>query len=126
MVDDNADGRFILEHRLRKAIDGCAVVACASAAEALCLLQSVRIDAIITDHRLGLESGAELTGQARDRGLNCPIVMVTSSDDPQVQADAYAAGATKVFLGGRGDFAEFLQRLLSRATPAAEEQAPGR
>jgi CheY-like chemotaxis protein len=116
VVDDNAEGRFLLEHQLRKAIDPCSVVSCASAGEALGMLQSVCIDAIVTDNGLGLDSGIELISQARDQGITCPILMVTGSDDPKVQSDAYSAGVTKVFLGGRGDFAEFLQRLLSRAT----------
>jgi two-component system, NtrC family, response regulator HydG len=116
VVDDNPEGRFLLEHQLRKALNPCAVVACASASEALIMLQTTRIDAVITDNGLGLDSGIELIGQARSRGITCPIVMVTGSDNPQVQRDAYCAGVTKVFLGGRGDFAEFLKRLLSRTT----------
>ena len=117
VVDDDTDGRFLLEHGLRKAIRDCAVVACTSADEALCLLKGTRIDALITDHRLGLGSGAEFISQARRRGVMCPILMVTRSDDPRVQSEAYAAGATEVFMGGRGDFADVLQRLLTRAAP---------
>jgi CheY-like chemotaxis protein len=117
VVDDNAEGRFLLEHQLRKAIEPCSVVACASAGEALGMLQTVQIDAIVTDNGLGLDSGVELISEARGRGITCPILMVTGSDDPQVQSDAYSAGVTKVFMGGRGDFADFLQRLLSRAIP---------
>lgn len=117
VVDDNPEGRFLLEHQLRKALTPCSIVACASASEALGVLQTSRIDAVITDNGLGLDcSGVELISQARSQGITCPIVMVTGSDNPKVQSDAYSAGVTKVFMGGRGDFGGFLQRLLSRST----------
>jgi CheY-like chemotaxis protein len=112
VVDDDADGRFLLEHRLRKTFKDCAVIACTSPSEALGMLRAGSFDAIVTDHQFGGESGSELISQARRRGVACPIVMVTSGDDPNVQRAAYTAGATKVFMGGRGNFPEFLGQLL--------------
>jgi CheY-like chemotaxis protein len=125
IVDDDEDGRLLVEHRLRKVLTDCAVVACGSLEEALRLLARAKVDAIITDNHLGLESGADLIRQARGGGITCPIVMVTGSDDPQVQRNAYAAGATKVFAGGQGDSAEFLQRVLGPATPPQSNEDPG-
>jgi CheY-like chemotaxis protein len=116
VVDDDADGRLLIEHRLRKAFEDCAVVACTGPSEALSLLRGRAFDAIITDNQFAGESGSELISQARRRGVSCPILMVTASDNPQVQRDAYAAGATKIFMGGRGDFTEFLRPLLIPAT----------
>jgi hypothetical protein len=59
VVDDDSDSRAVVEHRLRKMFKDCAVVACGSASEALCLFKYGSIDAIITDHHLGVESGCE-------------------------------------------------------------------
>ena len=112
VVDDDVDGRFLVEHHLRRSLKDCAVVACPSANDALLLLEARPVDAIVTDHHLGKSSGADFIRQARHRGIMCPIVMVTGSDDPQVEREAYEAGATKVFLGRRGDFADFLLRLF--------------
>lgn len=113
VVDDNPDGRFLLEHRLRKMFKDCSVIACTGASEALGLLPAGCFDAIVTDHVLGRETGSEMIAQARRRGVTCPILMVTSSDDPEVERAAYAAGATKIFMAGRGDFREYLRHLLN-------------
>lgn len=123
VVDDDSAGRFLLEHRLRKTFKDCAVIACTCPSEALAMLRAGCFDAIITDHQFGGETGSELISQARRRGVACPILMVTSSDDPKVQHAAYAAGATKIFMGGRGDFSEFLRHLLEYA---AETNTPER
>lgn len=112
VVDDDADGRFLFEHRLRKTFRDCAVFACASASEALPLLKTSRVDAVVTDHELGGQTGCDFISQIRRRGVTCPVLMVTGSDDPQIERDAYKAGATKVFKAGRGDFADFLRLLI--------------
>lgn len=85
----------------------------ASAAEALALVKTKQIDAIVTDHLLGDQTGCEFIGYVRRRGIICPIVMVTGASDPKVEQEAYRAGATKVFPNGRGDFAGFVGRLLN-------------
>ncbi len=113
VVDDDPNGRFLVEHRLRKTFAECAVVACTSPSEALGMLRAGCFDAIITDNQFGWESGSEFISQARRRGLACPILMVTSSEDPKIERAAYSAGATKTFMGGRGDFTEFLRQLLT-------------
>jgi CheY-like chemotaxis protein len=114
VVDDDPDGRFLLDHRLRRTFKDCAVIACTSPTEALGMLRAGCVDAIVTDHQFGGESSCDLITQARRRGVACPILVVTASDDPKVQSAAYAAGATKVFMGGRGDFPEFLRQVINR------------
>jgi CheY-like chemotaxis protein len=112
IVDDDPDNRFLLAHGVQKSLE-CAVVACSSAAEALALVKTKQIDAIVTDHHLGDQTGSEFIGQLRRRGVTCPMVMVTGSSDPKVEQEAYRAGATKVFPSGRGDYAGFVGRVLN-------------
>jgi CheY-like chemotaxis protein len=113
IVDDDADNRFLLTHAIKKSVKECSVVGCACSAEAIVLIKTRRIDAIVTDHHLGDLTGADFIDLVRRRGIVCPIVMVTSSSDPRVERDAYQAGATKVFMGGQGDFASFLRRAVT-------------
>lgn len=119
IVDDDADNRFLLTHAITKSVKECSVVACGSAAEALALVKTRRIDAIVTDHHLGEHAAADFIGQVRRRGVACPIVMVTSSSDPRIEREAYQAGATKVFMGGRGDFGSFLRRAVAEPAPVS-------
>jgi CheY-like chemotaxis protein len=112
-VDDDEDGRFLMEWSLKGALKDCSVVVCSSADEAVQRLESMQPDAIVTDHQLGRQSGCEFIGYLRRRGLTCPVVMVTCSDDPDVARDAYAAGASKVFRAGNDDFAVFLKNQLA-------------
>jgi CheY-like chemotaxis protein len=121
IVDDDADGRFLLERRLNRTFKECTIITCSSADEALPFLKRSQIDAIVTDHQLGAQSGCDFISQARRRGIMCPILMVTGSDDPQIERDAYQAGATKVFKGGRGDFADFLRTLLVSPVSASRD-----
>lgn len=116
IVDDDPDNRFLLAHGLKKLFKDCAVVSCSSAAEAMALVKTKQIDAIITDHHLGDQTGCEFISQVRRRGVSCPMVMVTGSSDPKVEHDAYLAGATKVFPAGRGDYAGFVARVLNDQT----------
>lgn len=114
LVDDDVDGRFLAERSLKKVLGGCSVVLCSSADDAVRQLESTHPDAIVTDHQLGRQSGCEFIEYVRGKGLACPIIMVTCSDDPEVARKAYRSGATKVFRAGGNEFAEFLKTQLAR------------
>lgn len=120
IVDDDTDGRFFAERSLKKILGDCTLLQCASADAALALLEGTRVDAVVTDNKLGRKSGCEFIGQARQNGLTCPLIMVTCNDDPNVARDAYRAGATKVFRTGGDEFAEFLKERLEASRPADE------
>ncbi len=112
IVDDDRDGTFFTERMLRKHLGPCFLLTAAGVDAALPLLRKARIDAIVTDHHLGPRTGCDFVAEARYLGIACPILLVTASDNPHVAAEAYGAGATKVFPAGREDFALFLQQLL--------------
>lgn len=119
LLDDDPDGRFFTERSLRKVFAGCTVLVCVSADDATQKLEGARIDAIVTDHQLGHESGCDFIAHVRRKGMTCPIVMVTCSADPGVAQNAYRAGATKVFSAGNDDFAEFLKAQLAQSARPA-------
>jgi DNA-binding NtrC family response regulator len=126
IVNEDADGRFLLERQLKRTFDHCTLIACASGNEALALVRSAHIDALVTAERAADQSGVELIAHARRRAVVCPILLVTLSDDVDVERAAYHAGATKVFRSGRGDFANFLRLLLSpRMMVEADEKSVG-
>ena len=102
-----------MERSLRKAFHDCTLVVCGSADEAIKKLEGAPVDAIVTDHQLGVQSGCDFIAHVRQRGTACPIIMVTCSADPTVAQNAYRAGATKVFPTGGHDFAAFLKTQLN-------------
>ena len=84
------------------------------------------VDAILADHHLGGDSGVSFVAKLQDERVDCPILMVTGSSDPQVRARAYAVGVTRVFYRSDLDFAQYLQGLLAQAGNWASggERAP--
>jgi CheY-like chemotaxis protein len=118
LVDDDPDGRFFAERSLKLNFPDCSLSVCVSVDEAIRRLETVRPDAIVTDHQLGRHSGCDFIAHVRQRGMTCPVVMVTCSDDPGVAKAAMHAGATKVFRAGDDEFAEFLKEQLE---PPAKE-----
>ena len=56
--------------------------------------------------------GAAFIRDFRQRGANCPIVMVTANSDPNVHRRAYAAGAAHVFANGDYAFATYFRQAL--------------
>lgn len=119
VVDDEPDGRFFAERSLKKIFSDCSLVVCSSADEAAAKLEGTRPDAIVTDNQLGRQSGCDFIGHVRGKGITCPVVMVTCSDNPEVVSEAYRAGATKVFRAGGDEFATFLKAQLSAPPSAA-------
>lgn len=122
LVDDNADNRFLAEHSLRKSFGDCSIIVCGSADEAIQKLATSTVDAIVTDHQLGRQSGCEFIAHVRRQGLTCPILLVTCSSDPEVAQAAYRAGATKVFGGSQVNFADFLKNYLATSGETMSSQ----
>lgn len=92
VVDDEPDLREILGMMLepiaaqvRVAPDG---------REALRLLESERIDAVLSDINMPGMSGLELLAQARAGGFSTPFVMLTAFGDRENMREALRLGAT--------------------------------
>jgi len=123
VLDDEVGPRILNRRALQKTFPGCTVAECANMEDALrkCLGQPV--DAILADHHLGGGEGVTFVSQLRDQRVDCPILMVTGSSDPQVRVRAYAAGVTRVFFPGDLDFAHYLHGLLTKATDGSAPQS---
>jgi CheY-like chemotaxis protein len=113
VVDDHEDNRYLTHRLLLKAFPGSRVVEAATTVDALAAAQWGRFDGILTDHHLGARDGAAFLQELRTLGVNCPVVMVTSSSDPQVHDRAYKAGAARVFAGADLDFVSYFRSLFT-------------
>lgn len=77
--------------------------------QALALLCSGRFQVATIDHQLGSNTGLELIELARERGVEIPLVLLTGSDDPNIEREAVEGGASD-FLAK----SEATARLLAR------------
>ncbi len=66
--------------------------------EGLSALRENRHDACLLDYRLGLHTGLELLREANTQGIQTPIIILTGSDDPQVDLEATELGAADFLL----------------------------
>lgn len=93
VIDENADGRFLLSKALLRAFPSAAVVECRSADTALRLLQTESVAAVLS-HRTLEYDGAGLVRELRKVDAAVPIVMVSGFDREKI---ALEAGATRFF-----------------------------
>ncbi|MDO8542142.1 MAG: response regulator [Opitutaceae bacterium] len=121
VLDDDPDIRFLNRHALERAFAGCEVIECETASDALQRCSITKPDAVVTDHQLRGDNGAAFIADLRRQGHTCPIVMVTASSDPAVRAQAYAAGATRVFVPGSLDFPAYLREVLTEDAEDLED-----
>lgn len=111
VVDDLLVNRVILERQLETY--GLDVTLCRTAAEALRVLDDgATFDIVLTDHKMPALDGLELSRRLHDRGIQTPILLLTS--DP----DALQAAQQKFGVAGclekpvlRSDLFHTLQRL---------------
>jgi two-component system, OmpR family, response regulator ChvI len=79
-------------------------------------------DVIVLDWRLPTVSGIDLLGQLRQRGVNLPVVFLTSHADPAYEKLAFERGALDFVDKTRG--VEILARRLRLAIKSAKSGAP--
>jgi len=93
-VDDAATIRKMVSFTLKAA--GHDVLEAQDGAIALSLLQSRRVDLVITDVHMPNMNGLELTRQLRALPSfgRTPIILLTTESDPGKKAEGRAAGAT--------------------------------
>lgn len=112
VLDDDAQMSLLNRRQLERTFPGCKVDECGSADQAIAACTDASVDAVIADHHLYGADGIDVVSRLRERQLHCPIFLVTGSSDPQVASRAYAAGVTRVFTPGDGDFAPLVRQTL--------------
>lgn len=91
VIDENADGRFLISKTLLRAFPHAAVIECESADTAFCVLRSELLTAIIA-HRTIEYDGAGLVRELRKMNATVPIIMTSGIDRETI---ALQAGATR-------------------------------
>jgi len=118
VLDDEPGPRILNRRALQKTFPGCMVIECSNIEDALTRCVGQPVDAVLADHHLGGGEGVNFVGRLREERVDCPILMVTGSSDPQVRVRAYAAGVTRVFFPGDLEFAQYLHGLLVKPEQA--------
>lgn len=64
-----------------------------SGVEALRFIEKYHFDFVILDNRLPGLSGLEVLSRMKQRGISLPVIMISASNDPDLEEDACKAGA---------------------------------
>lgn len=78
VVEDNKNLRMLMSDRLE--MEGYKIFKCENGEKALEVLESNKIDLMITDIMMPTMDGYELIGLLRKSGYNMPVLMVTAKD----------------------------------------------
>jgi len=91
VVDDEENLRFSFRRLL--ANDGYEVSMAGSYSEALERLAETSFDVVFADILLGSKTGIDLLRAINERGLNCPVIMITGAPDIETASEAVRLGA---------------------------------
>lgn len=120
VVEDDKHTRQLLETIFQKA--GYEVYAACDGAQALEMMDLVKVDMLVVDVMMPMMDGYELTRQLRAADLTMPILMLTAKQLPQDKREGFLAG-TDDYLTKPFDDEELLLRvraLLRRAKVSVE------
>ncbi len=96
IVDDDAALRTVLRAMLKQ--EGFHPVSATNGREALRVLESRAVDAVVTDVRMPLMDGMQLLDEARSLAPSLPIVVLTGHGDVPLAVEAVKRGATDFVL----------------------------
>ena len=126
IVEDDAGFRDVLTLGLKA--EGIETFAVGSLAEAKNALTSRRFAAVVSDMRLGAESGLDLLMWMTGRGLNTPSVIMTAFATTETTVKALSLGAVDFLTKARNDIKELVkvvQGILAKSVPSAAAEAGG-
>jgi len=98
LVDDHGLFRESLSRLLQAEPDFRIAGTCASATEALAILDQEQIDVVLLDYDLGEEQGATVLESSRERGFGGRVLMVTAGMSDAGTLRALESGAAGIFL----------------------------
>ena len=121
VIDDVMVNRVILERQLQTY--GLSVTLCRSGAEALHAIDGGgKFDIILTDHQMPDMDGVKLSERLRERGVEAPILLLSSDIDALGTADGLSGVLQKPIL--RSDLFRTLQDLSYPKQPIASAPPP--
>ena len=91
VIDDEESIRFTFERFLRAA--GHLVATAASCSEALVRIDEASFDVVFADIILGDGTGIDILREIRERGLSCPVIMITGDPGVETAAESIRLGA---------------------------------
>jgi PAS domain S-box-containing protein len=92
IVEDNPDHRFLLRRKLESHYKSISVHAADSVPEAMELMESTRYRTVLLDYRLKGRNGIDLVKWIKERGIDTPVIMITSMEDVEVAVQAIKLG----------------------------------
>src|SRR5579864_1480140 len=98
LVDDHGLFRESLSRLLQAEPDFRIAGTCASATEALAVLDREQIDVVLLDYDLGEEQGSNFLESAKKKGFTARILMVTAGMTDAGTLRALESGAAGIFL----------------------------
>jgi CheY-like chemotaxis protein len=97
IVDDNPLGLMLVSGVVMATqMPGLEVLQARCAMDALAMLDRHEVDLIFTDLHMNDVSGLQLVQRLRKTGFNCPIIVVTMEETPELLKRVLDAGATMV------------------------------
>jgi diguanylate cyclase (GGDEF)-like protein/PAS domain S-box-containing protein len=118
LIEDDEDDYLITVDLLREAAETYHVQWERDAATGLAALKARGHDACLLDFRLGATTGLEVLKEAREAGVDTPIVLLTGQSDRETDLQAMAAGASDYLVKGSFD-ALSLERCIRYAIDRA-------
>jgi len=110
-LDDNEDDRIITKYHLSKLSDGIEVIWAESVNEALEIISSNEIDAILCDYQMPQRDGLEFIDELRSEEVDIPVIMLTGNGDDTIANRAFELGVDDYFTKLSGEKA--YERVLS-------------
>ncbi len=125
LVDDDEEQRNLIERLLERSGTAFRLEWMPSLESGLQRLNEARFDVLLLDYVVGPRSGLELLREARARGHELPIIVLTDDQDPAVDDTVARAGATADLAKGTLDSAalERAIRFAIEGSRAARELA---
>jgi two-component system cell cycle sensor histidine kinase/response regulator CckA len=123
LVEDSDDDVVLFRHLLTKALPEMPfhLARAGTVPAALEHLQQAAYDVVFLDYQLGVKTGLDLLREARQRGLDTPMVFLTGHGDEQVAVEAMKCGACDYLAKAKLD-PSTLQRALRFALSLQEHQ----
>jgi len=112
LVEDSPAHALLCEEAIRSQSPEWEVDAAATAQQAISTLTDKNFDVVVLDYNLPDMGGPELIKQMRTLLPNCPIIVITGDDYPNLVLDVLRSGAND-YLPKYGEYHKFLPRTIA-------------